>query len=64
MEKKRPPLETRKLQMRRLTGHSKYIGKVGDHAHTNIVPNPAIMRKGGYKIQYTGDASAIKRSAT
>ena len=34
MEKIRPQLETRKLQMGKLTGKGKHTGKVGNHPHT------------------------------
>ena len=37
-EKKRPPLETKKLQMTRLTSKGTHIVKVGNHPHTNMLP--------------------------
>ena len=49
MEKKRPQLETRKLQLRRFTGKYKYLVKVGNHRYINMMPKPAIVRRGGYK---------------
>ena len=42
-----PQLESRKLQMRRLTSKGKHT--VGNHPHTNMISKPAIMRRGGYK---------------
>ena len=42
MEKRRPQLEIRKLQMRRLTGKGKRTVKVGNHPHTNMISKPPI----------------------
>ena len=46
MEKKRPQLEIRKLQMRRLTGKGKHRVEAGNDPHTNMTPKPAIMGRG------------------
>ena len=48
-EKKRPPLETKKLQMTRLTSKGTHIVKVGNHPHTNMILKPEIMKRGEYK---------------
>ena len=48
-EKKSPQLETRKLQMGKLTSKGKHTVKVGNHAHTNMVSKPVILRGGEYK---------------
>ena len=45
----RKGLETMKLQMRSLTSKSKHIVKVGNHPHTNNIPKPPTVRRGGYK---------------
>ena len=37
------------LQMRRIIVKGKYIIKVGNHIHTNMIPKPAIVRRGGYE---------------
>ena len=37
--------------MRRLTGKGKYIIKVGNHPYTNMIPKPALVRRGGYKCR-------------
>ena len=62
MEKKRPQLEIRKLQMGKLTGKGKHIVKVGNHQHTNVISKPPIIR--GVQMQVNGDAFEIKRPAT
>ena len=51
MEKKRPQLETKILQMARLTSKGIHILMVGNHPHTNMLPNPEIVRRGGYKCR-------------
>ena len=45
MEKKRPQLETGKLQMEKLTGKGKHTVKVGNHPHTNMISKPATVRR-------------------
>ena len=45
MEKKRPKLETKILQMTRLTNKGIHIVKVGNHPHTNMLPKPEIVRR-------------------
>ena len=62
MEKKRPQLEIRKLQMEKLTGKGKHIVKVGNHQHTNVISKPAIMRR--VQMQVIGNTLEIKRPAT
>ena len=37
--------------MIRLTGKGIYIIKVGTHLHINMLPNPEIMRRAGYKCR-------------
>ena len=49
--KKRPLLETRKLQMKCLTSKGKHIIKVGNHPPTNMILKPAIVRRGEYKCR-------------
>ena len=49
MEKKRPQLETRKLQMGKLTSKGKHTAKVGNYPHTIMISKPTIMRRGEYK---------------
>ena len=34
-----------------LTSKAIHIVKVGNHSHTNMLPKPEIMRKGGYKCR-------------
>uniref|UniRef100_A0A8D2CEM0 L1 transposable element dsRBD-like domain-containing protein n=1 Tax=Sus scrofa TaxID=9823 RepID=A0A8D2CEM0_PIG len=47
-EKKRPQLETKILQMTRLTSKGINIVKVGNHPHINMLPKSEIVRRGGY----------------
>ena len=47
VEKKRPQLETKILQMKRLTGKDIHIVKVRNHPHTNMPPKAKIMTRGG-----------------
>ena len=63
MGKKRPQLETRKLQISRLTSEGKYTVKVGNHPYTNMIPNPAIVKR-RVKIKDDGVTFAIMRPAT
>ena len=49
MEKKKPQLETRKLQMRKIISKGNHKVKVGNHLHTNMTSKPAIVRRGEYK---------------
>ena len=49
MEKKRPQLETRKLQMGKLTSKGKHTAKVGNYPHTIMISKTTIMRRGEYK---------------
>ena len=51
MEKKRPYLETIKLQVGKLTGKGKHTVKVENHPHTNMISKPAIVRKEEYKCR-------------
>ena len=37
--------------MRRLTGKGKHRAKEGNHPHTNMIPKPATVRRGGYKCR-------------
>ena len=46
VEKKRPQLETKILQMTRLTSKGTHIVKVGNHPHTNMLPKSEIVRRG------------------
>ena len=62
MEKKRPQLETKKLQMGKLTGKGKEKVKVGNHPHTNMISKPAIIRS--VQMQDIENALEIKRPAT
>ena len=48
--------------MTRFTSKGIHIVKVGNHPHTNMLPQPEIMR--GVQMQGTGDELAIKRTAT
>ena len=61
MEKKRPQLETKILQMTKLTSEGIHIVKVRNHPHTNMLPKSEIMKRGGCECR-TGDARAIKRA--
>ena len=63
MEKNRPQLEIRKLQMRELINKGNNVVKLRNHLHTNIIPKPEILRRGGYKWQITGDVFEFKRPA-
>ena len=45
LEKKRSQLETRKLQMGKLTGKGKHTVKVGNYPHINMTSKPAIMSR-------------------
>ena len=51
MKKKRLQLETKILQMTRLTSKGVHIVKVENHPHTNMLPESEIMRRGGYKCK-------------
>ena len=53
MEKKGPRLETKILQMTRLTskGIHTHTVKEGNHSHTNMLSKSEIVRKGGYKCR-------------
>ena len=51
MEKKRPQLETKILQMTRFTSKGIHTIKVGNHPGTNMPPKPEIVRRGGYKCR-------------
>ena len=42
MEKKSPLIQKSKLQTEKLTGKGKYMVKVGNHLHTNMIPKAAI----------------------
>ena len=61
VEKKRPQLEIRKLQMGKLTHKGKRTAKVGNHPHTNI-SKPATVRR--VQMQDIGNAFEMKRPAT
>ena len=45
MEKERPQLDTRKLQIEKFTGKGKHTLKVGNHTHTNMISKPAIVSR-------------------
>ena len=45
VEKKRPQLETGKLQVGKPISKGKHRVKVGYHPHTNVISKPAIMRR-------------------
>ena len=51
MEKKRPQLETKILQMTRLTSKGIHMVKVGNYPHKNMLPKSEIVRRGGYKCR-------------
>ena len=51
MEKKRPHLETKTLQMTKLTSKGIHIAKVGNHQHTNMLTKSEIVRRGGYECR-------------
>ena len=51
MEKKRPQLETRKLQVEKLTGKGKHTVKVGNNLHTNMIFKTAMVREGEYRCR-------------
>ena len=51
MEKRRPQLETKILQMTRSTRKGIHIVKAGNHPHTNMPPKSEIMRRGVYKCR-------------
>ena len=51
MEKKRLQLETKILQMTRLTSKGILIVKVRNHPHTNMLPKSEIVRRGSYKCK-------------
>ena len=51
MEKKRPQLETRKLQMGKLIGKGKYKINAGNHSLTNTISKLASVRGGEYKCK-------------
>ena len=44
-EKERPRLETRKLQMRKLTSKGKHTVKAGNHPYRDMMSKPATMRR-------------------
>ena len=62
MEKKRPQLETKIIQMTRLTSKSIHIVRSGNYPHINMLPKPEIVRK--VQMQDTENAQAIKRPTT
>ena len=37
--------------MRKLSSKGKHTAKVGNHPHTNMIPKPAIMRRGQYRCR-------------
>ena len=49
--KKRPQLETKTLQMTRITSKGIDTVNVGNHPLFNMLPNPEIGRRGGYKCR-------------
>ena len=51
MKKKKPQLETKILQMAKLTGKGIHILKIRNHPHANMLPKPEIMRKGEYNCR-------------
>ena len=55
-------LETRKLWMKKLIGKGKHIVNVGQYSQTNVISNPAILRK--VQREDIGNAFEIKRPAT
>ena len=61
MEKKRPQLETKIVQMTRLTSKGIHTVKTGNHPHTNMLPKSEIMRQKSVQMQDTGGALAINR---
>ena len=63
MEKKRPQLETKILQMTRPTSKVIHTVKVGNHLQTNMLPKPEITRR-RVQMQETGDSFTIKRPTT
>ena len=48
--------------MGKLTSKGKHTIKLGNHPHTNMISNPAIMRR--IQMQDIGNAFEIKRPAT
>ena len=48
---KSPQLERRKSQMGKLISKVKYMIKVENYPHTNIISKPATMRRGEYKYK-------------
>ena len=56
-----PQLETKILQMTRLTGKGIHIAKAGNHSDKNMLTNPELMRR--VQMQDTGDTFTIKRPA-
>ena len=61
-KKKRPQLETRKLQIGKLTSKGKHTIKVGDHPQRNMISKRAIVRR--VKMQDTENAFEIMRPET
>ena len=45
-EKKSPQLETRRLQNGKVRGEGKRIGKVGNHPHASMAPEPVTEEEG------------------
>ena len=44
-EKKRPPPETRKLQMGKLISKGKHTVKAGNHPHSYMIPIPVLWEE-------------------
>ena len=51
VEKKRPQLDAKILQMKSLISKGVDIVKVGNHPHTSMLPKPEIMRREGHKCR-------------
>ena len=63
-EKKGPQLETRQLQMGKLTNKGKHTVKVENHHHTNMIIKTSNQEERRVPMQDNGNAFEIKRPAT
>ena len=63
-EKEKPQLETRIIQMEKLTGKGKDNMKVGNHPLTNMIPKLGSIKKRREQMQNIENAFEIKRTTT
>jgi len=57
-----PQLETRTIEIRKMTGKGKHKTKVGNHPHINLIPKPGTVKT--VQMQHIENVLEMNRSAT